>query len=93
MARPVFADLAEEPVLDGIPHGASWRVMTNGDREPESIAQLCLEVIFPSPVATVIAAATVGENKQLVSIGISAAALILPPAPQGIHRKRGGIVR
>ena len=37
-ARPVFADLAEEPVFDWIPLGASRRVMANGDGDPEWIA-------------------------------------------------------
>ena len=42
-ARPVEADVAEEPVLDGVPLRAAARVMADSHRETVLIAQVLLE--------------------------------------------------
>ena len=35
---PVFGDLGEQPVLDGVPFGSTGRIVGDGDREGEAIA-------------------------------------------------------
>ena len=38
LGRPVFGDLGEQPVLDGVPFGSTGRIVGAGDREAEAIA-------------------------------------------------------
>ena len=49
LARPVHADVAEEAVFYRVPFGARRRIMTQDDRQPEVVAQLVLQVLFPGP--------------------------------------------
>jgi len=56
----VLADLAKEPVLDGVPLGGSGGIVTDGDRQSVRFDQLFLQRIFPEAAPIAIAAATVG---------------------------------
>ena len=38
LGRPVFGDLGEQPVLDGVPFGSTGRIVGDGDCEAEAIA-------------------------------------------------------
>jgi hypothetical protein len=46
-AGPVFGDLGEEAVLDGVPCGRASRVVPNGESQSERIGELRLEFGFP----------------------------------------------
>jgi len=46
-ASPVFADLAEEAVLDGIPLGSAGRLMADGNGEPQRSANGVLKRFPP----------------------------------------------
>lgn len=66
-ARPVFRDLGEEAVLNGIPfRGAGW-VVGDGDGETEVIREPGLDFGFPGPAAATIASAGVGQDEEVVS--------------------------
>ena len=45
--RPVFANLAKEPVLDGVPFRGARRIMANGDGDGEVVGELCLQEVLP----------------------------------------------
>ena len=43
---PVFRNLGEQAVLDGIPFGSAGGVMSNGDGEPKTVAEVALKFGF-----------------------------------------------
>jgi len=70
-ASPVFGDLGEETVLNGIPLGSASRVMGNGESQPERIGQLRLEFSFPSAATIAVAAAGVAQYEELARVWIA----------------------
>ena len=60
---PVFGDLREEAMLDRIPLGSASWIVSDGDREVETIGKLRLELCLPSSSAATVTTAGVGENK------------------------------
>jgi len=44
---PVLANLAEEPVLDGVPFRGARRIVAHGDGECEVVGELCLQEVLP----------------------------------------------
>ena len=60
LPSPVFADFAEEPMLNGIPFGGAGGVMAHDEFQIKSIDDLLLEGIFPRAHPSAIAAAAVG---------------------------------
>src|SRR5260370_7482097 len=62
LGRPVPADLTEQTVLDGIPFGGTGRVVRDGDDEPETIAQLPLNLLLPGATLRAITAARIGQD-------------------------------
>jgi hypothetical protein len=92
LARPVFADFAEETVFGGVPFGGSCGKVANGDWEVETIAEKALEMILPE-ITWAIAAAGVGEDEKLGGIGITNTAIATPPGTNGRDGEGGGIVR
>jgi hypothetical protein len=52
----------------------------HGDGEAEAVAQLLLELVFPGPASGSIATSGIRQNEQMLSAGITATALLLPPA-------------
>ena len=69
LSSPVLGDLAEEPVLDGIPLGGAGGVVGDGDAEAEGIAELLLEGALPGSNSVSVAAAAVCENEDAVGMG------------------------
>src|ERR1041385_4720324 len=65
LGRPVLGDFGEQAVLDGIPLGSAGGVMSNGDGEPKAVAELVLKLGFPGAGTATVAAAGIGEDKQL----------------------------
>ena len=59
LARPVFADLAEEAVLNRIPLGGAGGIVADGHRELKAVDQFFLERAFPEPTPGTVAAAAV----------------------------------
>ena len=48
-ASPVFGDLGEQTMLDGIPFGSTCGVVSDGSRDAERVAQLSLDFGFSGP--------------------------------------------
>ena len=59
-ARPVFADLAEETMVDGIPLGGAVGIVTDGHRELIAVDQLLLQGPLPGPRLIAIAPTPIG---------------------------------
>ena len=53
--------------------------MGHGDGKPQPIAEVLLELVLPSPTRGGMAAAGVGQDRQVLGIGVAQAAL---PPPQ-----------
>jgi hypothetical protein len=81
---PVFGDLGEQPVLDGIPFGSAGRIVSDGDREAEAIAQLTLEFDLPGPGSATIAAAGVGQEQKLGRAAVAAGSFAFSPSGDGV---------
>lgn len=88
----MLADFAEQAMLDGIPLGGAGRIMTNRDAKLIGIHQFFLERELPGATARPIAAATVGQDKQLRSVGVKPGAFQTPPLADGFHGKDRSIV-
>ena len=70
MAGPVFADLTEDAVVNGVPLGGSRRAVTDGDGQIEGITKLVLEADFPGPAAGAITATGVGQHQQTTGLRV-----------------------
>jgi hypothetical protein len=46
LGGPVFGDLGEQAVLDGIPLGSAAGAMGNGHGEPKAVAELALHRFY-----------------------------------------------
>jgi hypothetical protein len=68
LGRPVPADLTEQTVLDGIPFGGTGRVVRDGDDEPETIAQLPLNLLLPGATLRAITAARIGQDEDVAGV-------------------------
>ena len=93
LAGPVFRDLREEAVLDGIPFGSAGWVVGNGEGQPEGICQLRLEFGFPGTATTAIAAAGVAQDEDLSGTWIAERSLLPPPMSDRVSGKGGCVMR
>ena len=75
----MFADLAEETVLDGIPLGGAGGVVADGGFQLEWIHHLPLEGVLPGAYSSPVAAAAVGQDQQLGGLRIILASAVAPP--------------
>ena len=62
-AGPVFADLAEQAVLDGIPLGSARRIVADGNDETEGSADCVLKRFPPDAGARAVTSAAVGQDE------------------------------
>jgi hypothetical protein len=62
-ASPVFADLAEQAVLDGIPLGSARRIVADGNDETEGSADCVLKRFPPDAGARAVTSAAVGQDE------------------------------
>jgi hypothetical protein len=65
LGSPVFGDLGEQTMLDGIPFGGAGRVVSDRNGESEGIAQPSLDFGFPGPGSATVTAARVRQNQKL----------------------------
>jgi len=91
-ACPVFADFAEETVLDGIPFGGAGRIVTDGDRELVTVDQLLLESPLPEATLITIAPAAIGQNEQMRVRRVEALGFAAPPVADRLDGKLRGVV-
>ena len=92
-AGPVLADLAEQPMLDGVPLRRRCRVVTDGHSEPVPVAQSLLQAELPGAGARPVAAAAIGEDEQLALTGVAALAVVVPPPHHVVDGEGCGVVR
>ena len=93
LGGPVFGDLGEQAVLDGVPFGGAGGVMSNGDREAKTVAELALQFGLPSTGTATVAATGIGKDEQLSAAMIAISAVALPPAGDGVGREGCRIMR
>ena len=62
LACPMFTDLTEEAMLNGIPLGGSGGIVADGDRHTEPIHQLLLKGMFPSSDPGSVTPTAVGQD-------------------------------
>ena len=93
LGSPVFGNFGEQAVLDGIPFGSASGVMSNGNGEPKTVADLALKFGFPGACSATVAAASVGKDEQLPAAKVAIRAVALPPAGDGVRGESGGVMR
>ena len=90
-ARPVFADLAEQAVFDGVPLRRGRRVVGDGHPQAVPVAEAMLQVELPGAGGATVAAAAVGQDLQGLGFGIALAALGAPPLLDAVDGERRGV--
>ena len=90
---PVFGNFGEESMLNGVPFGSASGIVSDSDSEMKAVGELRLEFGFPSPPATAVAAAGVGQNQQLARVSVLTESLALPPVSDGVSREGRCVVR
>ena len=93
LACPMFADLAEETMLDGIPFGSAGGEVAHGHLQIKAIGDLLLEGPFPGAHPRPVAAAAVGQNEQLGDVRIVPAPAMAPPPGDIACGKFGRVMR
>ena len=91
LTRPVFGDLREKAMLDGVPLGSARRIVGHGEGEATGIGELDLEFGFPGATPAAIAAAGVTEQQQTAGVGVSRAAFVVPPARNRARAAKAGV--
>ena len=76
---PVFADLAEQSMLDRIPFGSAGWVVRNGDAQSQAIAQLPLNFLLLGAALCPMATASVGQDEDVAGLRIALVSFDLPP--------------
>lgn len=90
VACPIGADLAEQPMFDGIPfRGPAWK-MSHGDRDPGFVGE-ALQFAFPEPRTAAVAAAAVGQDQQPALTGKRGLTVLLPPVADRVDGELGRI--
>ena len=56
--------------------------MGHGDGEPQAITEALLELVLPTTMRGGIAAAGVGQDRQVFGVGVAPASLPAPPAAE-----------
>jgi len=84
-ASPGLGDFTEQAVLNGIPLGSAWRLVTDGDRQVKGIDQLGLKLLLPKTGTIAIAAAPIGEDQEFWCVRIESDPGVGPPVGNGIH--------
>src|SRR5262245_17124212 len=93
LAGPVFGDLREEAVLDGIPFRSTGWIVGNGEGQAEGVGQLRLEFGFPGTATTAIAAAGAAQNQDVSGSRVTECSLLLPPMRNGVSGKGRCVMR
>src|SRR6266849_6060929 len=88
---PVRGNEGDQAMFDLIPLAGARRKMTHGQRPPRLVGEL-LQLPFPQAQARPVAAASVRRDEHGVCLRVQAAAFRPPPAPDGGHRKRAGVM-
>jgi len=65
--------------------------MTHLDTKLEAISEANLKLMLPKPGPITVASAAVGQDEQVIGVGIFDRADHLPPATDGGHGKLGGV--
>ena len=89
LGGPVPGDLAEQAAFNRVVLGSAGGVVGHGDGESQSITQVPLELLLPSPTRSGIAAAGVGQDQQVLGVGVAQASFLTPPAGDGSDGKGG----
>src|SRR5947209_3025528 len=79
LTSPVQTDLAEQPMLNGIPFGASSGIVAHGHGESIAIAHLLLQVLLKAARPTAITTARISQDQQLLRLGKPPSSLFFPP--------------
>ena len=66
--------------------------MANHHFKAKLVGQLLLKLLLPQPVATVIAATSIGQDEQLIFAAKARPVRVTPPLGNGISGELGGIV-
>src|SRR6267142_1156814 len=86
VASPVAADLAEDPMLDGIPLRRSTGIMAHRDGEARVIGEL-LKLVLPESRAVPMAPAPITFHHAVLALRVSLPLVLCPAAAHLSHRQ------
>src|SRR6266576_760380 len=89
LAGPVETKLAAQSMRNRIPLRAASRVMTDGHHQPESVAELALELGFPPARTISVTAPRIGQEQEVRGVRVGHTPALLPP----LRNRRDGKLR
>ena len=93
LASPIGADGTKQTMLNGVPLGCAYWVMTNCNFQSKSVGYFLLQLLFPSVCPATVATASVSENQKMAFAGKSAASILPPPLCNHIYCETGCVGR
>lgn len=90
---PVSRYLREEAMFDRVPFGSAGRIVGHGNGQGVRVGQLGLKLRLPGITAMAVAAAGVGQDKNLARAGVATGTFLLPPMGDGMGGESGSVVR
>jgi hypothetical protein len=91
-AGPVFGDLREETMFDGVPFGSSGGVVGDGKCQAVGVGELRLEFCFPSAATIAVTAAGITQDEELAGTWIAERSLLAPPMCDGVSGEGGCVM-
>jgi len=92
LGRPILGDLAEEAAFDGVVLGGPGGIVGHGDGESQLVTEKPLELVLPGAPRGGVAAAGIGQDQQVLGVGVAPVSFPTPPAGDGSDGKGGGLV-
>lgn len=90
---PIFGNLREQAVLDGIPFGSAGGVVGNSYCQAKAVAELALKLGFPGARTATVAATGVGKDEQLPAAMVATSTVALPPTGDRVGGKGCRVMR
>src|SRR5690348_4916731 len=90
LAAPIHGDEGEQAVLDFVPFAGARGQVSHRHRQPCLVGK-SLQLTLPEPELHPVAAAAGGGDRQTCGTGIARLPKLVPPAPDALDGKGGGI--
>ena len=90
LSGPVPADLAEQAAFYRVVLGGAGGIVGHSNGEPQPVAEMLLELVFPGAAGGGITATGIGQNQQVLGVWVATVPLPRPPCGDGGDRESGG---
>jgi hypothetical protein len=90
---PVFGNLGEQAVLDGIPLGSAGEVVGSGYCQAKAVGELAWKLGFPGASTAAVAATGIGKDEQLSAAMVATSTVAIPPTGDRVSGKGCRVMR